>query len=107
MYRPKPSSVQPVPAVKIYSYGELLDGGISESELCLDHLEWHLGEDDLLEHLSICRDFLPLLDSGELFDRKYRASLTPEQYHHRRLSSLTQPIPYVVVASAPETCCLS
>lgn len=88
MYRPQRSSLDTAPSVTIYSYGKLFEGEIAESELCLDHLEWHLDEEDLLEHLSICRDFLSQLDTGELFDRKYRASLTPEQYRHRRLSSL-------------------
>lgn len=70
--------------IERYTYDELMDGSIPINGLMLNFLEWHLKDDDLLERLYICRDFLFDLESGDLYDRKYRAMLTPEQYLMRR-----------------------
>lgn len=64
-----------------YSYMELMSGQVPKGELSLEHLEWHLTEEDVLERLSICREFLMYLHPGDLYDRKYKAGLTKQQYH--------------------------
>jgi hypothetical protein len=71
--------------LKKYSYQELMEGVAPIEELVLEHLEWHLTDDDLLDRLAICRDFLEDLDYGDLNDRKYRASLTREQFLLQRV----------------------
>lgn len=71
--------------IPTFCYEELMSGRVPLAQLAVDSLEWHLREEDLLEHLSICRDFLPFLDPGQLYDRKYRCCLTAEQYlSHRK-----------------------
>lgn len=71
------------PAASI-AYDELASGRTSIPPEMLDHLEMYLGESDLMEHLSICRDFLAHLEPGDLYDRKYRAGLTREQFLLRK-----------------------
>lgn len=66
------------------AYDELIGGRISIPTEMLDHLEMYLGDSDLMEHLFICSDFLAHLDPGDLYDRKYRAGLTREQFLLRR-----------------------
>lgn len=68
--------------LKQYTYSELM--AAPAGELQLELLEWHLTDEDLLDRMAICREFLGDLDRGDLNDRKYRASLTREQYLMRR-----------------------
>lgn len=70
--------------LKTYSYMDIMDGSIPVQNLSAGFLEWHLEEEDLLEYLSVCREFLNKLDPADLHDRKYRALLTLEQYHLHR-----------------------
>jgi hypothetical protein len=68
--------------LKRYTYSDLMAAPVGELQLEL--LEWHLTDEDLLDRMAICREFLGDLDRGDLNDRKYRASLTRVQYLMQR-----------------------
>ncbi len=66
--------------VQKYTYQELMSPTVPVDTLMVDYLEWHLAEEDLLEYLSTCSEFLYDLDRSDLRDRKYQAMLTADQY---------------------------
>jgi hypothetical protein len=64
--------------IKKFTYDELLRD--RPTEVDPERLELYLSDEDLMEYLGICREFLEDTGDVDLYDRKYIAGLTAHQY---------------------------